>query len=56
MESTEINAQSHIFVTGYDEKNLDISKERSVLGWVNNSNYLSAGSLVFVFNKDSLVL
>jgi hypothetical protein len=43
-------------VTGYDERNLDISKEREVLGWVNRSNFLSAGSLVFVFNKDSLVL
>jgi hypothetical protein len=46
----------HVFVTGYDQKNLDISAERGILGWVNNSNFLSIGSLVFVFNKDSLVL
>ena len=26
------------------------------MGWVNKSNFLSAGSLVFIFNKDSLVL
>ena len=46
----------HIFVTGYDQSNLDISVERGILGWVKNSNFLSVGSLVFVVNKDSLVL
>lgn len=56
LQSNAIQEHSHIFITGYDERNLDISKQRGILGWVNKSNFLSAGSLVFVFNKDSLVL
>jgi hypothetical protein len=43
-----------LFVTGYPNENLKISKDQQLLGWVKNSNYLSEGSLVFVFNKDRL--
>ena len=50
----EIDVDARIFLTGYDGRNLEISKERGILGWVNKSNFLSIGSLVFVFNKDML--
>ena len=44
-------------MTGYDRKEFRYIKgKRSILGWVNKSNFLSAGSLVFIFNKDTLVL
>jgi Cdc6-like AAA superfamily ATPase len=43
-----------LFITGYPSENLKISKDRHLLGWVKNSNYLSKGSLVYVFNKDRL--
>jgi MoxR-like ATPase len=46
--------EASLFVTGYDDKNLQISKERGILGWANNSNYLSEDNLVFVFNKTTL--
>ena len=39
-----------IFVTGYDDRNLEISKKQGILGWAKNSTYLSEGSLVFVYN------
>jgi hypothetical protein len=42
------------FISGYTGENLKISKNQQILGWVNNSNYLSEGGLVFVFNKDKL--
>ena len=43
-----------LFITGYNNENLAISKKEQLLGWVNNSSYLSEDSLVFVFNKDKL--
>jgi len=46
----------YVFVTGYDEENLRISKKSNILGWVRNSNYLSKNSLVFVFDKSNLYL
>ena len=41
----EIDVDARIFLTGYDGRNLEISKERGILGWVNKSNFLSIGSL-----------
>jgi MoxR-like ATPase len=52
----EIDVHSFVFLTGYDERNLKISKQLGILGWANNSHFLSVESLVFVFNKDTLRL
>jgi len=49
-------AEKMVFVTGYDQSNLDISKKTEILGWTKNSNFLSKGSLVFVFNRSTLTL
>ncbi len=46
----------HIFVTGYDDANLKISKERQILGWAKNSTFLSPDSIVFVFNRTNLTI
>lgn len=43
-----------IFVTGYDAKNLEVSRQNNILGWEHNSKFLSEGSLVFLFNKSML--
>ena len=53
-DQLEDKSTASTFITGYTRENLEISKSQQVLGWVNNSNYLSEGSLVFVFNKDKL--
>jgi hypothetical protein len=41
-----------IFVTGYDNKNLNHSIRHKTLGWRNQSHILSNGDYVFVYNKD----
>jgi predicted RNA-binding protein len=54
---TKVNEDNtNLFVTGYDDENLRISKESLILGWARNSNFLSQGSIVFVFNKTTLFL
>jgi hypothetical protein len=42
-----------VFVTGYDEKNLNHSIIHKTLGWRNLSSILSKGDYVFVYNKNS---
>jgi MoxR-like ATPase/predicted RNA-binding protein len=42
-----------VFVTGYDEANLNHSIRYKTLGWRNQSHILSIGDYVFVYNKDS---
>jgi MoxR-like ATPase len=42
-----------VFVTGYSESNLEHSIRYKTLGWRNQSNLLSEGAFVFVYNKDS---
>ena len=39
ISETHIN-EPMIFVTGYDERNLDISKKHQILGWVKNIKFL----------------
>lgn len=55
-EAQEDRNKSNVFVTGYDEENLLISKRLRMLGWARNSNFLSKDSLVFVFDKTNLCL
>jgi MoxR-like ATPase len=43
-----------VFVTAYDNSNLNRSKELGILGWKSNSKLLSSGDYVFVFNKSTL--
>jgi hypothetical protein len=50
----EDRLKDSIFITGYDERNLEISRQHNILGWKNNSQFLSTGSLVFVFNRTTL--
>lgn len=42
-----------VFVTGYNDINLNHSIKYRTLGWRNNSNILSTGDYVFVYNKDT---
>jgi MoxR-like ATPase len=42
-----------IFLTGYNDKNLEISKRLKILGWKERPHKLSSGDLVFVFNTTS---
>ena len=46
----------YVFVTGYNGENLEKSKTSHILGWTRGSNFLSKGSLVFVFDKTNLYL
>jgi MoxR-like ATPase len=43
-----------VFVTAYDNSNLNRSKELGILGWRSNSKLLSPGDYIFVFNKSTL--
>lgn len=56
METTEINEQPRIFVTGYSKANLVHSIEKSVLGWRSQSQLLSKGDYVYVYDKSSHML
>ena len=42
-----------VFVTGYDDLNLNHSIVYKTLGWRNQSHILSKGDYVFVYNKSS---
>jgi len=55
LEKLEVENE-YVFVTGYDQSNLDISRTRQILGWAKNSNFMSEGSMVFVFNRSTLFL
>jgi hypothetical protein len=48
----EIDVYSHIFLTGYDQRNLEISKQRGILSWINKSSFLSIGRLVFAIIQE----
>lgn len=45
--------ETQVFLTGYPEKNLEISKKQKILGWERNPKDISIGDLVFVYNKNS---
>lgn len=55
LEDGEIDEEEipMMFITAYNGTNLEHSKRNSILGWKNNSTYLSQGALVFVYNTDS---
>ena len=42
-----------VFLTGYPQGNLQISKEQDILGWKENPKSLSVGDYVFVYNITS---
>ena len=42
-----------IFLTGYPEGNLHISKRQKILGWKENPKLLSIGDYVFIYNTTS---
>jgi len=44
-----------IFLTGYNQTNLQISKESKILGWMQNSKRkeIANGDYVFVYNMDN---
>ncbi len=44
---------AEVFLTGYPEGNLEISKKQQILGWERNPKDISIGDLVFVYNKNS---
>jgi hypothetical protein len=41
-----------IFISGYNRTNLQISKEKSILGWVQRKKELKIGDYVFIYNID----
>lgn len=47
---SERSSKPSMFVTGYDDTNLRISKKSEILGWKNRSSKMSIGDYVFVFN------
>ncbi len=50
------NMKPIIFVTAYDNENLNRSKEHGILGWKSKSNLLTPNDYVFVFNKSTLTI
>jgi hypothetical protein len=47
---SERSSKRSVFVTGYDDTNLKISKKSEILGWKNRPSKMSIGDYVFVFN------
>ena len=47
--STKID-HTAMYITGYNDTNLQISKTNEILGWQDNPRNLTQGDLVFVFN------
>src|SRR4051794_9987654 len=41
-----------IFISGYSNENLKISKEKGILGWLQRKKELKIGDYVFIYNID----
>jgi hypothetical protein len=48
-----VNATREIYLTAYDNKNLEISKKLGILGWKDKPSKLSVDDLVFVYDIDN---
>lgn len=50
MTEEKTSNRSSIFISGYSKDNLQISKERGILGWIQRKKELKIGDYVFIYN------
>src|SRR6476659_7527723 len=56
MSEKEITNQTSIFISGYSQDNLQTSKEKGILGWIQQKKELKIGDYVFIDNITDRVI